>query len=96
MGGAPCKKGALSVFLTSCSLTLMISEEICGRFGRFGVRQAHIGSLASAMMRVTSFTVCGSRYFGNLAHRQKIVSELRFRTDVRRFDVKDTAQAVST
>jgi hypothetical protein len=38
-----------------------------------------------------SFTTCGSRYFGNLAHDVETDHEyLRvFVTDVRRFDVKD-------
>ena len=39
--------------------------------------------------------VCGSRYFGNLAHETK---DYAFRgiADVRRFDVKDSTSVLST
>ncbi len=52
-----------------------MNEGICGRFGRIGVRSQHIGLLGD--FRVSddvgvSFTVCGSRYFGNLAHDCKL------------------------
>jgi len=51
------------------SLTLLEDEGICGRFGRIGVGDAHIGLLGFRPDDVgVSFTTCGSRYFGNLAH----------------------------
>ena len=49
------------------------NEGICGRFGRIGVLSQHIGLVGKRGNLWTddlgvSFTTCGSRYFGNLAH----------------------------
>ena len=55
--------------LKARSLTLMEVEGICGRFGRFGDDRLHVGPLGREPDDVdVSFTTCGSRYFGNLAH----------------------------
>ena len=51
-----------------------MNEGICGRFGRIGVKRLAYRPTRGVTARFptddvgVSFTTCGSRYFGNLAH----------------------------
>ena len=48
------------------------------------------------MMWVTSFTVLRLLLFRQLEHKTEKVLERKLEADVRRFDVKDSASALST
>ncbi|WP_210768441.1 hypothetical protein, partial [Cereibacter sphaeroides] len=85
----------LGLFCLLCSLTLMMMKGYAGGLVVSTADRMHIGSLASAMMWVKASLSCGSRYFGNLAHGQKDLGQMP-EADVRRFDVKDSASALST
>jgi len=64
VGGAP-RDWRGAEFLTSCSLTLMEDEGICGRFGRFDDRMFAYRLTSFGDDVSDSFTVLRLRYFGN-------------------------------
>ena len=75
---ASARSSGVLFILCPRSLKLIGIEGICGRFGRIGVEIVSISGLVGNVRDhatddlVESFTVCGSRYFGNLAHDCKL------------------------
>jgi hypothetical protein len=81
------------------SLRLIGYEGICGRFGRIGVRSQHIGLLGFRPDDVgVSFTVLAGLFVRTALYMTETDHVMREHhvTDVRRFDVKDRAKALST
>ena len=80
-----------------------VYEGICGWFGRIGVKTNTYRALRGLAARlatddgVESFTVCGFWLFRQLEHMNcKDLCSYGMQADVRRFDVKDMAKAIST
>ena len=74
-----------------------MEEGICGRFGRIGVWTFAYrpGSFGDDLGE--SFTVCGFLFLMEREHmKRKSPVSARMQADVRRFDVKDRAKALST
>jgi len=72
----------LNVLSVDSSLKIELYEGICGRFGRIGVDTRSISDQQGMWFNratddLVKLHVCGSRYFGNLAHRTKDLSSFR-------------------
>ena len=96
-GSGNARRLAPGFVLSLSSLTLMEEKGYVGGLGASASDCLHIGLVGFLPDDPgVSFTVCGSRYFGNLAHDCRKTVSVTDTADVRRFDVKDTQRCVST
>ena len=96
LGAAPVLGAVFDFVFTFFDIDIYLKRYV-GGLGVSASQSQHIGSLASAMMRVTSFTVLRLLLFRQLEHRTEDCFRLEYTgTDVRRFDVKDSNLLLST